>query len=407
MIKMRKSLTGQIAAALLLTGVAFAAPPALAGTPEPVADAASGAIEQPVSPAELRDLETLAAQNGISTKEAIERYGWGDNFAVVADVIRRTWPSDFAGAAIVDGRNAWIAYKGTAPEGVGELLGRLAAVAPNVSVVTRPNTGFTELELQDAIERVHFTALSLAGVENAATTFDYDTSEMTVRLVGARLDIEDLSRTLTERLGSLAKVMRVTIVESDRIGGRDSSTYHHGGEALSGCTSGFGTINSSGVRGVATAGHCSDAQSDDGSALTFRGQHQGVNGDFQWHTGPKIATDDFYAGSSAATEVDLRDVSSIGAPVVGQSLCKNGATAYKSCQEVRLLNVCSGSVCNLVQMGARLAAPGDSGGPIYWGETAYGLHQGWMYDPAWPFDRDLFSRADRILTAIGVSIATN
>ena len=63
--------------------------------------------------------------------------------------------------------------------------------------------------------------------------------------------------------------------------------------------------------------------------------------------------------------------------------------------------------CNLVQMGARLSADGDSGGPVYWGSTAYGLHQGWMWDPVWPFTRDVFSRADRIDDALGyVYIAT-
>ncbi|MDH5278140.1 MAG: S1 family peptidase, partial [Actinomycetota bacterium] len=87
--------------------------------------------------------------------------------------------------------------------------------------------------------------------------------------------------------------------------------------------------------------------------------------------------------------------------------CKNGATNHASCQEVRSLNECRSAYCNLVEMGARLAAGGDSGGPIYWGNTAYGLHEGWKYDPAPPFDRDLFSRADRIDNALDVWIDTN
>lgn len=132
-----------------------------------------------------------------------------------------------------------------------------------------------------------------------------------------------------------------------------------------------------------------------------------THGDFQWHTGPRLESDDFYAGTASTTETNLRDVSAVGSPTVGQTLCKNGATNHASCQQVRALNHCNGSACNLVMMGARLAAGGDSGGPIYWGNTAYGLHQGWKYDPAWPADRDLFSRADRIDNALGVWIATN
>lgn len=100
-------------------------------------------------------------------------------------------------------------------------------------------------------------------------------------------------------------------------------------------------------------------------------------------------------------------MSSVGSPVVGQSLCRNGKVSYKDCQEVRRLDVCAGSRCHLVEMGAHLSADGDSGGPVYWGNTAYGIHQGWVWDPLPPFDGEVFSRADRIDDAIGTFIATS
>lgn len=74
---------------------------------------------------------------------------------------------------------------------------------------------------------------------------------------------------------------------------------------------------------------------------------------------------------------------------------------------MRKLDVCYEQYCHLIQMGARLAAGGDSGGPIFYSNTAYGLHQGWHYDPFWPYDRDLFSRGSRIDDALGVYIATS
>ena len=84
-------------------------------------------------------------------------------------------------------------------------------------------------------------------------------------------------------------------------------------------------------------------------------------------------------------------------------------SADKSLGIAAVVDVSDSSVLGGVDssMGSRLAAGGDSGGPIYWGNTAYGLHQGWKYDPAWPADRDLFSRADRIDNTLGVWIATN
>jgi hypothetical protein len=70
------------------------------------------------------------------------------------------------------------------------------------------------------------------------------------------------------------------------------------------------------------------------------------------------------------------------------------------------VNVCHFEICNLVQMEAHLSAGGDSGGPVYWSNTAYGIHYGFRWDPIWPFDRELFSRADRIDNALGVSVST-
>lgn len=60
----------------------------------------------------------------------------------------------------------------------------------------------------------------------------------------------------------------------------------------------------------------------------------------------------------------------------------------------------------LVQMDARLAAGGDSGGPVFWGNTAYGFHQGYVYD-VWPADRDVFSRSHRIDDTLGVVVASS
>lgn len=73
---------------------------------------------------------------------------------------------------------------------------------------------------------------------------------------------------------------------------------------------------------------------------------------------------------------------------------------------MRKTNGCVDGLCNLVQMGERQSTSGDSGGPVYWGTSAYGIHTGGMHDPIWPFDRDIFSRPDRIGDALGIAIAT-
>ena len=254
-------------------------------------------------------------------------------------------------------------------------------------------------------------------VRDAATSYDFETGQITTTVVlestAPSSALDDLRVVASEKLIDAAGVdldsITTSVIRSNSpvIGSNDSNSEHLGGEDITSCTTGFGTKTSSGVRGISTAGHCSNSQTDDGSSLTYKGGHEGTHGDFQWHTGPKTERDDFYSGNSSSTEVNRRDVSSVGSPVVGQSLCRNGVTSHKDCQDVRKVNVCAGGECNLVQMDADLSAGGDSGGSVFWNYTAYGLHKGEMYDPFWPFDRDIFSRADRIDNALNIFIATS
>lgn len=130
------------------------------------------------------------------------------------------------------------------------------------------------------------------------------------------------------------------------LGGDDSASYHYGGETITGCTTGFGTratSHTSGTRGISTAGHCNNSQTDDGHNLKFKDAHNASQGDFQWHTGPVTESDDFYEGTATVTETIRTDVAGVGAPTVGQFLCQNGATNHFNCQDVRKLNVCSGN----------------------------------------------------------------
>ena len=48
---------------------------------------------------------------------------------------------------------------------------------------------------------------------------------------------------------------------------------------------------------------------------------------------------------------------------------------------------------------------GDSGGPVFWGQAAYGLHRGRTLE--WLKWRDMWSRADYIDEALDVEIATD
>ncbi len=405
--------------AVVVVGLAFAGG-------SPVAAQDEGSHDQEISPlrlsadmsnAELEDLAALAEQKGMSLEAAIERYAWNDDLAEAVSQVRDAFPNDYAAAEIVDAGSAWIGFAGSVTEGVVELLENFESNHPWIALELVQEIGFNEATLELAIETVHFAVYGQEGVRDASTTFEFGAREIvTVVAVsggGDAANLEDLFEAAMSQLqaAGLASVLEhigVRVVASGHpvLGGADSNTQHRGGESLTTCTSGFIVVSAAGDRGVATAGHCPNTQADDGVNLPFLIEYEGTHGDFQVHDGSQPMPNVFYSGSGTQLEVGPRNVTSVGNPIVGQALCKNGKTNFKSCQDVRKLSVCKSGLCNLVQMEARLAAPGDSGGPIYWEYRAYGFHQGWHYD-LWPFDRDVYSRAIRITNAFGVWVATN
>lgn len=383
-------------------------------------DVAAPKIGDPPNRAELVDLQRIAEQKGMTFKDAIDRFAWNDNFSLAVQKIREASPEAFAGAEIVDAGHAWVAFADSAPEAALDWIDVFSSSHKAISVEVRTGLGFTEVELEKAVPAAHYAVFEAPEVRDAVTRFDYATGQITTRVV---LDnavsatvIDDLQAagakgltdaTRADILGSITN--SVVRSYSDVLGENDSDDYHYGGEALSDCTSGFGVKDdSTSEEGISTAGHCDNSITDDGDSLTLVEEYEDTYGDFQWHTGTEEHADDFYAGITGP-EYNLRDVAAVGAPTVNMALCANGKVNYNRCDYVRELNVCHDDRCNLVSMDNDYASGGDSGGPVYYGNTAYGLHQGNVPScPTWPWQHcDVFSRADKIDDAMGVSVRTN
>ena len=381
-------------------------------------DLPSSAIGDAPSNAELEDLQTIADQKGITLQDAIDHYAWHDNFALAVSKIREVAPDAFTGAEIIDDTNAWVAFVGPAPQAASAFLNTFNSSHSDVSVEVRTGATFTEVELENGIKAAHYAVMEESEVLDASTSFDVSTSKITTVVV-----LEDTTPdSVLSDLRAIAKAGLTTATRADILNGitvsvskstqpilgvSEDASHHYGGEALvPTCTTGFGTKTGAGDRGISTAGHCQNSQTDDDDDLTFEEEHEGGYGDFQWHSGPDTHSDDFYSGSNTETEVYKRDVTDIGSPVVGQTLCRNGKMSHKDCQQVRKLNYCVGVVCSLVQMGEHLSTGGDSGGPVFYGGKAYGIHKGMVWDPP-PFPREVFSRADRMMDAIDVRVTTD
>lgn len=363
-------------------------------------DVAAPQIDDPISVAELEDLKTLASQQGMSLQDAIDRYAWNDNFALAVSDLREKYPDAFAGAEIVGARGAWVGFAADAPDAAIEIIDAFEKAHTAVEVQVRPGFGFTEVELANAVATVHYAALGANGVRDATTTFDYETRQITSAValgdgaVAALDDVRDAAtgHVVDSGLGKLLERIAIKVLESDvpRAVPADS-TAHIGGEAWSDCTSGFTVMHWDGRTGIVTAGHCQTSQSDDGRALTHQAQHDGTFGDFQWHTGPQTEPDDFYSGTATTLEANRRDVAAWSSPVVGQAVCKNGKAGFKDCDTVMKKHVCTLIYCEFVQTEHHYVVLGDSGGPWFYGNTAYGVTYGYHWDPVWPFTRDLFS----------------
>lgn len=393
-----------------------------ANAADPLPEAPAPRVGDGISDAELADLTSIAADRGMSVDEAIASFGWQNNYSLAMDQIRDVAPEAFAAAEIVDAGHAWVSFVGAVPAAAAAPIAEFRAAFPTVAVEVRSGAVVSEIDLDVAMAAAHFAVFEDADVRDATTVFDPDTATLVTRVVTdsptgearmPELRSSAAARVLDAVGPDVGAALKVSVLHSDQpvLTGQDAgASVHEGGEIISGCTSGFGTrasSSTSGTRGISTAGHCSDSQSDDGYALTYKGGYEGTYGDFQWHTGPMTLNDNFFSGSSTATEVNSRDTTGTGNATLGQTVCQNGATTHYHCQQVRKTSVCAGGECNLVQLGSRDADGGDSGGPVFVDRTAYGLHKGWMYDPAWPTDRDLYSKSTRIDDALGIYIATN
>ncbi len=256
--------------------------------------------------------------------------------------------------------------------------------------------------------------MAKSGVEDGTAHFEGETNEIVifVKMATPPSDAEkaELERAAERGAKESTKpnitdtfTISLSVVQRD-LGGLDSGSEHMGGEELGSCTSGF-NVKVNGTRGIATAAHCPDNLSDDGDALTYQDAHHGFYGDVQWHTGPDTMSRNFYAGSISVLETDQRHVTGVGHARKGDTLCRNGKISYRDCQSVRRVNVCAVWVCRLVSMEHYYAADGDSGSPVYFGNTAYGVHRGKTWYFGW---REIFSQARYFDDAIsGMSVATD
>jgi streptogrisin C len=159
------------------------------------------------------------------------------------------------------------------------------------------------------------------------------------------------------------------------------------------CTSGF--IVTDGTRtGVATAAHCPDElfyRDQDGSdvPLAFAGQWGLAYQDVQINLTPGPAEPLFYANRGAGLLRRLLSWRNRDSTRAGDFVCHYGESSGYSCAEVDLTDYAPpGALCGgpceptWVTVKGALCIPGDSGGPVFSGEVAFGIAKGINRSPS-------------------------
>ena len=189
--------------------------PGTGGREPPPPEASPPEIDDPPSSAELSDLQAIADRKGISLQEAIDRYGWNNNFALAVSRIRAAAPGTFAGAEIVDGAHAWIAFTGHPPKAALDILELFRSSHGRVSVEVRTDLGFSEAELEVAIPAVHYAVLETTGVLDASTSFDSATGQIrTIVVLESTASVSRLDDLRTIATKRLIDVTRPDILDS-------------------------------------------------------------------------------------------------------------------------------------------------------------------------------------------------
>lgn len=407
-----------ITAAVLLTLMSMS--PVAAATHSPdrgaalplAAEEEEGGVEES-SQTVKDDLALVAEANGWTIEEANANHAAGDLIGAIAEQVARERPELYVGAGLADepGDAPTLYIKGPADQFIRDLV-----AASDIKIVLADNQPYSFDELEARKLRVHH-ALEALGFRYVATSVNI--AGAGVIPAGVALE-EGLVSRATDILAALPADLRSSVqltlheapnvVDLAAFGGmrvRDTGV----GAGI--CTSGFSVRQlATGTLGISTAGHCNsmDQVTHPGHGnhvITFQGEHRGQWGDIEWHSTAEPEPDDFYSDPDI-----IRDVSAIEPRaniVLNESVCFFGRTSLDrdcSLQVADVSQSCTNAgVFNdrLVLMdGAGVAAGGDSGGPWFFGNKAYGSMKGFC-QPNFP-NQITFSVADLYDEAVGVVV---
>ena len=370
-----------------IAGALLCAAPAAAAAAQVVPLAARPPVQTP-SEAMAMDAASYALRYGLEPGEAGLRLRALQASAPITDAIRATHRARLVGVAIEHRPNLQIVVllTGTAPVAATSI--RVAGMSIPVQFRTHAaasGDAVTRAMLQQA------AGLNQLLPRQRGMGLDPRTGELVI-LIGsgdaARPDLGAIER----RAEALTGVgVRFDIADRaddlSLVGGARIEGVHAGDGRRYACTAGFAVTD--GARtGIATAAHCPDEveYKDPGGtriALPFVGQWGARTQDVQINLGPGGQAAAFYADRRSGALRQLAGARSRLSTRGGEWLCHYGESSGYSCAEVELVNFAPpGSLCGgacaptWVTVRTRDCRGGDSGGPVFSGDIAFGITKG-------------------------------
>ncbi|GAB3996704.1 hypothetical protein GCM10029992_17550 [Glycomyces albus] len=354
------------------------------------------------------DLMLTAETRGWTFEQAEAQYRVTEAIGEIADKIAPERLDSFVGTALSErpGGPPTLYIKGKADDYIWRVIEESGQ-----EVIVADGQPFSHLELRDRNDRLNEHLVEL-GYGSLSSGFDITDGTISAGIgaePGLPSDPEEIRKQLPKELQEFVELHVV-----ERLDNRLEHGY--GGVALYDdyvfeCTSGWTVVSPTGVTGISTAGHCTGInqmyQPGYGFIdLNWQNQYSGYWGDFEWHaTVGHIDPAEFYAHPNSRR--DTLSVEPWWGFTVGESICVFGrSTGSRQCG-LDVQNpwwTCTfpnyDTINSLVRMDGDVTIGGDSGAGWSWNNRAYGSHVGDCQG------QNVFSRADDMYEAIGVSVLT-
>jgi len=357
--------------------------------------AAAAAMAQSVETRDdalLEDAGQYAGQFRVPLNEAARRLKAQQDSVETTDAIRREFADRLAGISIEHAPEFRIVVLLTGPEPVTRRS------AGGVLIEFRTGAKVTHDQAVAAMRR-HLIDFRTELPAARGAGYDQRTGEIVLLVTPAdasRLGIETIRDRAAEISGVPVRVVINQLIESNmsvdgggRVEGMNTLTHRRGR-----CTSGFVVTNGE-INAITTAAHCPDQltyvdlDGNSSQTLPMIGSWGLGYRDVQINGSANSPDALFYANRAAGALREVATWRSAASTRAGDFVCHYGESSGYSCATVELTDYAPpGKLCGgpcsptWVTVKGPSCIPGDSGGPVFSGNVAFGLAKGINRDDA-------------------------